>query len=212
MTEHHPPLHASSHFRILVAIALVTAACAKRKPEAPTPSSTPPATQPGEFQTAATYEQVMTDVAAGEAAYMKMSIAAAGWLRHIAPGKSIGFFQPDLASPAFKDMVDQVTRTYAYRPIRSENFRMICTQVQAAGGQVTRVTPTCTMAMADAVMQFNSTKMSLDSGYVGGSVTLVPRGATAPEQKAFCITIARHGNDWIAVRSTSAETGRRCPR
>jgi hypothetical protein len=158
------------------------------------------ATPPESSQVVATYDQIIRQVEAGEESFMKMSIAAAGWLGHLVPGKSIGFYQPDLAAPEFKDMVEEVTRRYAFRAVRTADFRYTCDR-----------TGNCSMAMADVIAQFNTTRQSIDSGYVGGSITQVPRGGSSPEQKAFCITLVRQGADWKPIRSAWSPSGRQCP-
>jgi hypothetical protein len=192
--------------RSAIGILLIVSVAACRTPAtetapAPVPASGSMATPPESSQVVATYDQIIKQVEAGDEAFLNMSLAAAGYLGHIVPGKSIGFYQPDLQSPGFKDMVEEVTRRYAFRPVRSADFRWACDQR----------TGNCTMAMADAIAQFNTTRMSLDSGYVGGSITQIPRGGNGPEVKPFCITIARKGNEWKAIRSVWVPTALQCP-
>jgi len=196
----------------LVAFAFALGACSRKHAE-PTPT---PAGAPGGPPTssrAATYEQVMSEVNEGEESYLKMAVAAAGYLRHIAPGKVIGFLQPDLKGPAFRDMVEEVTKTYAYRPIRTADYKVVCQQPpNNPQGTVTVAKATCSMYLVDVVAQFEVTRMTLDSGWVGGSTTQVPRGGTRAEEVAFCIALAREGAAWKAVRSTKIDDRRRCPR
>jgi hypothetical protein len=192
-------------------VAFTLVACARKQADpSPTPAGGPAGPPTGSH--AATYEQVMTEVNEGEESYIRMALAAAGYLRHIAPGKVIGFLQPDLKGPAFRDMVDEVTRTYAYRPIRSSEYRVVCQPPSNTPGTVTAAKPTCSMYLVDVVAQFEVTRMTLDSGWVGGSTTQVPRGGVAAEEKAFCIALARQGQGWKAVRSTPIDDRRRCPR
>lgn len=191
------------HLLVTVLVACALAGCASKRHADPTPEPASPAAAPPESsRVVATYDQIMREVDDTEDAYLKMSLAAAGWLRLLAPGKSIGFYQPDLATPAFKEMVEEVTRAYAFRPVRAEDFRVVCKQSA----------PGCSMAMADVIAEFTVARMSRDSGYVGGLLTQIPRGASNPEQKPFCITIARHGQDWAAVRSMWVSQPRACPR
>jgi hypothetical protein len=200
------PAHPSRSIGTILLVGCI-AACASRHPST---GSTPAAASdsavvaavapPDSSRVLATYEQIIRQVESGDESFMKMSVAAAGYLGHLVPGKAIGFYQPDLATPAFKDMVEEVTRRYAFRPVRSADFGYSCDR---AG--------TCVMKMADAIAQFNTTRMSVDSGYVGGSITQIPRGGSGPEQKAFCITLARQRADWKAVRSAWVPSARQCP-
>ena len=203
------PFH---HLALAAVACLALVACGRKHAEpAPTPAGSP---SPAIGTSARTYDQVMTEVDEGEESYLKLAVAAAGYMRHIVPGKVIGFLQPDLKSPAFKDMVEEVTKTYAWRPIRTSDFKVVCVQPtnNPNSGTVTMSKPTCSMYLVDVVAQFETTRMTLDSGWVGGSTTQVPRGGTAAEEKAFCITLARQGSGWKAVRSTEIENRRRCPR
>src|ERR1043166_7757085 len=196
------------HIASIVAV-LALAGCSRYKTEpAPAPAGAPAA--PPTRSQAATYEQVMTDVNEGEESYLKMAIAAGGYVRHLVPGKVIGFLQPDLKSPAFRDMVEQVTKTYAYRPIRTTDYKVVCQQPPNNPVTVTTATATCSMFLVDVGAQFEVTRMTLDSGWVGGSTTQVPRGGVNAEETAFCITLARDGSGWKAVRSIKIEDRRRC--
>src|SRR3954467_386320 len=126
----------SSHARrasigILFVISL--SACRKQTMEtAPTPAqptgvATGAApTPPDSSRVLATYDEIIRQVEAGDAAFLNISLAAASYLGHLVPGKSIGFYQPDLATPEFKDMVQEVTRRYAFRPVRAPDFRYTC--------------------------------------------------------------------------------------
>src|SRR4051812_15320278 len=191
--------------RSLIGVALVLAAAACRKPAetAPAPASGPGAfgLPPDSSQVLQTYDEIIKQVDSGDESFMKMSLAAAGYLSHLAPGKSIGFYQPDLSTPSFRTMVEEVTRRYAFRPVFSKDMRMTCD----------RRTGDCTMAMADVIVEFNTTRMSLEKGWVGGALTQVPRAASNPEKKPFCITLSRKGDEWKAVRSTWVATALRCP-
>jgi hypothetical protein len=196
---------------LFVAVATIAACSRKHVEPAPAPAGEPGA--PPTQSQARTYDEVMGDVNSGTESYTKMAIAAAGYVRHLVPGKLIGVLQPDLKGPAFRDMVDVVTKAYAFRPIRSNEYRVVCSQPNAnATGSATAATPICSMFLVDVVVQFEVAERTLDSGWVGGSTTQVPRGGTAAEESAFCITLARKGNEWRAIRSEAIDNRRRCPR
>jgi hypothetical protein len=205
--------------RLLIGVAaagLIAGACSHKQPEtelapSPAPIVTDQALTDGGM--GVTYKGLM-DLSESDDRYVPMALAAAGYVRHIVPGKVIGFFQPDLASPEFREMVDQVTKTYSFPLIRSEDFGVVCKQpsAQQQSGTLAKAATNCSMGRADVVVQFNTVRVARDSGWVGGSTTQAPRNGNRSGQSAFCITLVRQQAKWLAIRSQPVDLGRRCPR
>lgn len=202
-------------FSALAAVVLL-GGCSKKEPEAkPTPVQQ--VVQEAERRSAQIEAETGTPVGTmtirfvqpTEQDLVSMMVAAAGWARK-SVSRSIGILQPTTAEPIWLRAAEATTQRYALRPIQQQDFGVVCGTGQQ--GTSSRGGSGCSMKYVDAVLMFNSFKMTRDSGYVTVGVTRVPSGATKSETTYRCVTVARKPGDWEAVHSETVIDYRRCPR
>jgi hypothetical protein len=140
--------------------------------------------------------------------YAGMILAATAWAKSTV-SKSLGVLQREEAAPAWKRGVDAAAKAHGLKTIEMNDFTMVCYTRQA-----TRSTPAsrvCSMKGADAVLQFNTLRVSGDSGAMVTSVTRVPKNGSRTETTHYCVMFGRkQGADWESVRSSLVPDPDRC--
>ena len=203
------------HFIAILGVAAVVSACAKKEPE-PKPTPVEQVAQQAQRQAeqieAATGRPVTSltirFVEPTEEDIVAMMVAAAGWARK-SVSRSIGILQPTAANPIWLRAAEATTQRYALRPIQQSDFGVVCGSSPATSG---RSTQGCTMKYVDAVLTFNSFRLTRDSGYVTVGVTRVPSGSNRSETTYRCVTVMRKPGDWEAKHSEQVADYQRCPR
>jgi hypothetical protein len=141
--------------------------------------------------------------------YVDLVLAATGWARK-SIAKSVGVVQREDAPPVWQRAINAAAKEHDLKVIPLVDYTMVCITRQA-----TRATPmsrSCTMKGAEAVLQFTSVRVSGDSGFVGTSVTRVPRGGQKPESARYCIALGKRGTTWETARGDTTFDRLRCPR
>jgi hypothetical protein len=210
------------HRFAMLAVLAALAACSKKEPETTSSPAIDEATRIAEdvkaqveAQTGApvTNMTVMIDfVDPPDDVFVDMTIAAAGWAKSSIASRTIGVYQAEGASEPFRLAVEAVTRRYAFRPIGPSDYQVVCGGNAPSQTSITTRTAKCSMKYVDAVLAFNTVRMTRDSGYVGLNITRVPNGANRAERVHHCITLIRKGAEWEAKRSERMVDARRCPR
>lgn len=199
----------------MAAVALV--GCSKKEPETkPTPVEQ--AVQQAERKAsqieAETGTQVgrmtITFVAPTEEDYVGIVVAAAGWARK--SYRSLGILQQTTGGPFWQHASEAAAQKYALRPIQQTDFQTVCGQAERQQTSITQQKTVCTMKYVDAVMHFNSVRMSRDSGYVALGITRVPTGQSRAETVYQCVTLARKAQAWEARHAERVVDWQRCHR
>lgn len=141
--------------------------------------------------------------------YIDLIVTATGWAKGSIT-KSLGVLQNTDAADVLRRAIMAATERHELRPIALDDYVAVCRTRQA-----TRSTPserTCSMKGAEAVMQFISARVAGDSGFVGISVTRVPKNSTKPESAHYCIALGRKDGKWEARRNETQIDPERCPR
>jgi hypothetical protein len=196
--------------------ALLLAGCAKKEPEAK-PSPVAQVVEQAEKMSAQIEAErggtvgVMTIrfVEPTEEDVVAMMVAAAGWARK-SVSRSIGILQPTAANPIWLRAAEATTQRFALRPIQQSDVQVVCGS--ASQGSSGRSSGGCSMKHVDAVLMFNSFRMTRDSGYVTVGVMRVPNGSNRSETTYRCVTVVRKPGDWEAKHSEQVVDYRRCPR
>jgi hypothetical protein len=195
--------------RFTFVLALAGAACGGTTPApAATPAPTASRDSTSPFPTLIA-KQVLMPVP--EDIFVNLGVAAAGYAKGVISTRSIGVYQPTNADARFLRMIQAVTTKWSYRPITAQDFKVVCGKsdrgTQSINGR------SCSMYAVNAVLQINYIRMTRDSGFVGGSVTHVPTGATQSERNHYCIVLVRKGTDeWTGVHTERIPDVRQCPR
>jgi len=139
-----------------------------------------------------------------------MGIAAAGQIKLMAPGKSVGMYRTEQQPPTLRALVDKVIAVYDFKEVHVGEATVGCARRERAAARVVSAVPACGIDVADVLVQFNSVQIARDTGYVGGYVTEVLRGESRARTSAFCILTARHGADWVGVTNVTVPAPRDC--
>lgn len=201
---------------VIAVAALLAAACSRKEPEAkPTPVEVAQQlAQQAEARANAEGAQLgsftITFVEPTEADYVNLIVGAAGWARKSI--RSLGVLQQSTGNPLWQRASEAATQKYALRPIQLSDYQTVCGQPDRGQTSISQQKAVCTMKYVDAVMAFNSVRMTRDSGYVALSITRVPTGATRAETSYQCVALVRKGAEWEARRADRIIDWHRCPR
>lgn len=200
-----------------IAAALVaTTACSKKEPETkPTPVEVAQqlaaqAEARANAEGAQLGSFTITFVEPTEADYINLILGAAGWARKSI--RSLGVLQQSTGHPLWQRASEAATQKYALRPIQLSDYQTVCGQPDRGQTSISQQKVVCTMKYVEAVMQFNSVRMTRDSGYVALSITRVPAGGTRAETSYQCVALVRKGAEWEARRADRVVDWQRCPR
>jgi hypothetical protein len=141
--------------------------------------------------------------------YVDLILAATGWARK-SIAKSVGVVQREDASGVWQRAIAAAAKEHDLKVIPLADYTMVCFTRQAT--RATSMSRSCSMKGAEAVLQFTSVRVSGDSGFVGTSVTRVPRGGQKPESSRYCIALGRKGTAWETARGDTTFDRLRCPR
>lgn len=141
--------------------------------------------------------------------YVDLIVTATGWAKG-SIARSLGVLQSADATDLLRRAITEATQRHALRPIELKDYVAVCRTRQASRSAPSE--RTCSMKGAEAVMQFISAKVAGDSGFVGISVTRVPKNSTRPESFHYCIALARKDGKWEAHQNETKIDAERCPR
>ncbi len=203
--------------RLLCTLVLIAAgACTKKQPE-PRPTPIDIAIQMADQAEARAQAQggqlasfTVTFVEPSEDDMVGLIVAAGGWARRTV-ARSLGVLQRPDEQPLWRRAAAEAAQRYALRPISQSDYTVVCGETSQPR-QGVRGTPTCSMKYVDAVLQFNSVRMSRDSGYVTVGVTRVPSGSNRAETVYNCVILAKKEGKWDARRSERVVDIHLCPR
>jgi hypothetical protein len=204
--------------RVAILSLLAVVACAKKEEPKTVSGPVAQAVQQAERMSAQIEAETGTPVGSmtltfvepSEEDYIGLIVAAAGWARKSV--RSLGILQQTTGHPLWAKASLAATQKYALRPIQPSDYSVVCGQPDRKQTSIANVKEICTMKHVDAVMQFNSVRLTRDSGYVALGVTRVPSGATRAETVYQCVSIARKGNEWEARRADRVADWQLCPR
>lgn len=141
--------------------------------------------------------------------YVDLIVTATGWAKGSIT-KSLGVLQNDDAANVLRRAIKEATRRHDLKPITLDDYVAVCrTRAASRSAPAER---TCSMKGAEAVMQFVSARVAGDSGFVGISVTRVPKNSTRPESSHHCVALGRKDGKWEARRNEDRIDPKRCPR
>jgi hypothetical protein len=137
--------------------------------------------------------------------YDDMAVAAASLIRSVIPGKTIGIYI-SASSLTLREMAKTVIDAHDFREVRAGESRVVCASRASRG----RAMPSCTLEVADVLLQLSSLQITRDSGFVGGLRTEVPDGGEKARTTGFCLMAFRQQGRWEAARYAVVETPRDC--
>jgi hypothetical protein len=204
------------HFIALLGLAAVTAACAKKDPE-PKPTPVQQVVEEAERKSAEIEAQTGRPVGTMTIRFVEpkeedivaMMVAAAGWARK-SVSRSIGILQPTASNAIWLRAAEATTQRFALRPIQQSDLQVVCGA--SPGSTSSRGSQGCSMKYVNAVLMFNSFRMTRDTGYVTVGVIQVPNGSNRSETTFRCVTLLRRPGDWEAKHSELVIDHQRCPR
>lgn len=202
--------------RLIAVLVVIAAGCSKKQPE-PKPTPIDIAMQMADQAEAQAQAQggqlarfTVTFVEPSEDDLVGLIVAAGGWARR-SVARSLGVLQRPDEEPIWRRAAAEASQRYALRPISQSDYSVVCGETNQPR-QGVRGTPTCSMKYVDAVLQFNSVRMSRDSGYVTVGVTRVPSGSNRAETVYNCVILAKKAGAWDARRSERVVDIHLCPR